>query len=55
MMKHKKIATKTELKAEQDKVKNIQTYVSSLIVGQNYFGNNGTQNYFVFQLLIKYF
>ena len=33
----------------------MQPYDSSFIISQNYLGNDGTQNYLVFQLLVKYF
>ena len=41
--KIKKIATKTELNAEQDKIVKLQIYDSSFFIGQNYFVNDGTQ------------
>ena len=39
----KKIATKTELNAEQDKIVKLQIYDSSFFIGQSYFVNDGTQ------------
>ena len=41
--KIKKIATKTELNAEQDKIVKLQIYDSSLFIGQSYFVNDGAQ------------
>ena len=39
----KKIATKTELNAEQDKIVKLQIYDSSFFIGQSYLVNDGTQ------------
>ena len=44
-------ATKAELKTEQDKIVNLQTYDLSLFIGQSYFNNDGAQFYLLFQLL----
>ena len=41
----KTLATKAELKSEQYKIGKPQIYDLSLFIGQNYFGNDGTQNY----------
>ena len=41
--KIKKIATKTELNAEQDKIVKLQIYDSSFFIGQSYFVNDGAQ------------
>ena len=49
--KEKKIETKAELKAEQDKTVKLQTYDLSHIIGQSYFVNDGTQLYVILQLL----
>ena len=45
----KPLATKAELKAEQDKIVKLQTYDSSLFIGQSYFSNDGAQLYLIFQ------
>ena len=39
----------------QNELKKLQTFDSSYFIGKNYFENNGTQNYLVFQPLNKYF
>ena len=49
--KEKKIETKAELKAEQDKTVKLQTYDLSPFIGQSYFVNDGTQLYVILQLL----
>ena len=43
------IATKAELKAEQDKTIKLQTYDLSYFLGRNSFGDNSFQNTFVYQ------
>ena len=47
----KKIETKAELKAEQDKTVKLHTYDLSLFIGQSYFVNDGTQLYVILQPL----
>ena len=49
--KEKKLATKAELKAEQDKIVKCQIYDLSLFTGQIYFNNDGAQIYLILQLL----
>ena len=49
--KEKKLATKAELKAEQDKIVTRQIYDLSLFTGQSYFNNDGAQIYLILQLL----
>ena len=49
--KEKKLATKAELKAEQDKIVTRQIYDLSLFTGQSYFNNDGAQFYLILQLL----
>ena len=49
--KIKTLATKAELKAEQDKKVKLQKYDSSIFIGQSYFVYNGAQNYLIFQRL----
>ena len=41
----KKLVTKAELKAGQDKIVKLQTYDSSLFIGQGYFNNDTAQLY----------
>ena len=48
-----KTATKTELKAEQDKTVNLQKYDLSLFIGQTYFNNGESKNYLVSQQFKK--
>ena len=43
----------TELKTEQDKIVNLQTYDVSFFIGQSYFINDGSHNYLVFQAIYK--
>ena len=43
------IATKAELKAEQDKIIKLQKYDLSYFLGRNSFGDDGFQNTFVYQ------
>ena len=50
-----KLATKTELKAEQDKLEKLQTYDSILFIGQSYFINDGSQNASIFQPIYNTF
>ena len=49
--KEKKLATKAELKVEQDKIVTRQIYDLSLFTGQSYFNNDGAQIYLILQLL----
>ena len=42
------LATKSELKGEQQKVKNCKHLSQDLFIGQSYFGNAGSQNYLTF-------
>ena len=46
-----KLAKKTELKAEQDKIVKLKTYDLNLFSGQKYFVNNRAQLYIIFQRL----
>ena len=48
-------AKKAELKAEQSKILKIQAFDSSYIRGKSNFEDNGTQNYLVFQSVLRYF
>ena len=47
----KKLATKTKLKAEQEKLVQLQAYILSLFIGRSYFVNDGAQLYIILQLL----
>ena len=49
------IATKAELKAEQDKIVKRYTFDSSYFQGKSHFEDDITQNYLVFQLIYRYF
>ena len=49
------LATKAELKAEQDKITKIQASDSIFFQGKNHFEDDGSQNYLVFQPMYKYF
>ena len=44
------LATKAELKAEQDKIVKLETHDLSYFVGENFFRGDGFQNMFVYQL-----
>ena len=43
------LATKAELKAEQDKIVKLQTHDLSYFLGKNFFGDDGSQNMFAYQ------
>ena len=49
------LATKAELKAEQDKITKLEAFDSSYFRGQSHFEDNGSQNYLVFQPMDRYF
>ena len=49
------LATKADLKAEQDKIIKLQAFDSSYFRGKSHFEDDGTQNYLVFQPMYKYF
>ena len=49
------LATKAELKAEQYKIIKLQAFDSSYSRGKNYFEDDGTQNYLIFQPIYRYF
>ena len=51
----KKLATKTELNAEQDKIIKIQTFDLSCFRGKSHFECDDIQNYIVFQPAHRYF
>ena len=43
------LATKAELKAEQDKITKLKAFDSSYFCGKSHFEDDGTQHYLVFQ------
>ena len=47
------LATKAELKTEQDKVTKLQTFDSSYFRGKSHFEEDGTQIYLVFQPMYR--
>ena len=49
----KTLATKAELNAEQDKIKNLETYDLSFFIGQSYPKNDGAQLYLIFKQSYK--
>ena len=49
------LATKAELKIEQDGVTKLQAFDSSYFHGKSHFKYDGTQNYLVFQPMYRYF
>ena len=50
-----KLATKVELKTEQDKIVKLQAFDSSCFSGKSYFEDDGKQKYLVFQLVHSFF
>ena len=40
---------------KKKKEEKLQTYESNLFIGQSYFGNNGSQNFLIFQAILKNF
>ena len=51
--KIKSLSTKAELKAEQDKIIELQTFDLSLFIGKSYFNNDGVLPYLIFQPIYK--
>ena len=49
------LATKAELKADQDKIKQLQAFNLSYFRGRRHFEEDGAQNYLVFQPINRYF
>ena len=49
------LATKAELKAEQDEIIKLQAFDSSCFHDKSHFKDNGTQNYLVLQRMYRYF
>ena len=43
------------MKTKQDKIVKLQTYNLSLFIGQSYFFNDGSQNFFIFQPILNTF
>ena len=48
------LATKAELKAEQDKIVKFQAFDSRYVRSKNHFEDDGTQNYLVSQAVYRY-
>ena len=48
------LATKTELKVEQNKIIKLKGFDSSNFWGKSHFEDDGTQNYLVFQPMYRY-
>ena len=46
---------KTDHLLAQNELKKLQTFDSSYFIGKNYFEEDGTQNYLVFQPISRYF
>ena len=51
MKRKDKNSSKEIIKAQQEKAVKLQTYDLNLFIGQNYFVNDGAQNYLTFQPL----
>ena len=49
--KAKHVVVEDDIKKLQDKIEKLQTYDSSLFIGQSYFFNDGVQLYLIFQPL----
>ena len=49
------LATKAELKAEQDKITKLEAFDSGYFRGKNHFEDDGTQNYLIFQPIDRHF
>ena len=49
------LATKADLKAEQDKIVKRQAFALSYFRGKRHFEDDGTQNYLVFVPIYRYF
>ena len=45
----KTLATKVELKAEQDEIVKLETHDLSYLLGKIFFGDDGSQNVFIYQ------
>ena len=53
---HRKITlNKTKLLLVENELRKLKTIVLSYFIGKSYFEEEGTQNYFVFQPLYRYF
>ena len=51
----KNTENKTKHSLVQNKLKKLKTFDSSYFIGENYFEEDGAQNYLVFQPIIRYF
>ena len=49
------LATKAQLKAENDNLIKLQAFNSSYVWGKNYFEDDSTQNYLIFQSNVQIF
>ena len=49
------LASKAELKAEQDKITKLQAFDPTYFYGKSHFEDDTTQNYLVFQPMYRYF
>ena len=47
------ILIKNEVKEEHEEIKKLQTFDSNLLIGQSYFGNDGSQNFLITQQISK--
>ena len=47
------LATKAELKVEQEKITKLKTYDLDYLLGKNFFGDDGSQNMFVYQKIFN--
>ena len=54
-LKKKITKNKTDHLLVQNELKKLKTFDLSYFIGKNYFGENGTQNYLVFQTIFRYF
>ena len=53
--KTKNVLVQNELEEQQNSVKKLQTFDSSLFIGQSYFFYNGSQNFLMFSPILKIF
>ena len=49
------LAIKEKLKAEKDKIVNLEAFASSFLCGKSYFEVGRTQNYLLLQPILRYF
>ena len=53
--KTKNVLVQNELEEQQDSIKKLQTFDSSLFIGQSYFCYDGSQNFIMFSPILKIF